>query len=158
MLSKQILSRTPRELQNFERSVFMKEVSTQNLWSFELATQEGLNFPIWIKIGFQQRDMQDSQNINNDTFYRRPVKFAQSFNLTEKKPDSAILIKYDDDDYSQGYGQIKETFSALTKHDLLNPYITDHDFRSSNEGNDTGYNFYVLHIRYQKKPRICSTN
>ena len=34
MLSKQILSRTPTELQYLERSVFMKEVNTQKLWSF----------------------------------------------------------------------------------------------------------------------------
>ena len=26
----------------------MKEVSTQNFWTFELGTQEGVNVPIWI--------------------------------------------------------------------------------------------------------------
>ena len=31
-----------------ERSVIMKEVKTQNLWTFELGTQEGINVPIWI--------------------------------------------------------------------------------------------------------------
>ena len=41
-----------------ERSVFIKEVNTQNLWTFELGTQEGVNVPIWINIGFQQRDRQ----------------------------------------------------------------------------------------------------
>ena len=35
MLSKQILSKTPTELQYVERSVLMKEVSTQNLWTSE---------------------------------------------------------------------------------------------------------------------------
>ena len=60
---------------------------------------------------------------------------------TERYPDSDILLNYDDDDdYSQGYGQIKEAFRALTKDDILKPYISDDVFRSSNEGNNIGYN------------------
>ena len=59
MLSKQILSKTPTELQQKERSVFMKDVKTQNLWKFELGTQEGKNIPIWSFVGFQQTDRQD---------------------------------------------------------------------------------------------------
>ena len=39
----------------------MKEVNTQNLLTFELGTQEGLNFPIIIIISFQQKDRLDSQ-------------------------------------------------------------------------------------------------
>ena len=67
-LSKQILSKTPTELRFVERSVFMKEVNNQNLWNFELGSHENMNVPIWIIIGIQQRDRQDSQNLNNDTF------------------------------------------------------------------------------------------
>ena len=59
-------------------------------------------------------------------------------------------MNYDDDDYNQGYGQIKEAFRALTKDDILQPYISDRDFRSSNNNNDIGYNLYVFDIRYQK--------
>ena len=61
-----------------------------------------------------------------------------------------ILLNYNDDDYNQGYGQIKEAFKALTKDDILQPYISDNDFRSSNNNNDIGYNLYVFDIRYQK--------
>ena len=39
ILSRQILSKVPTELQYVERSVFMKEVNTKTLWSFELGTQ-----------------------------------------------------------------------------------------------------------------------
>ena len=67
--SKQILSKVPTELQYVERSVFMKEVNTQNLWTFELGTQERINVPIWNIVGFQQKDRQDSQKLNNDKFY-----------------------------------------------------------------------------------------
>ena len=63
---------------------------------------------------------------------------------------AVFLLNFDDDYFSQCYGQIKETFKALTKDDILQPYISDNDFRSSNNGNDTGYRLYVFYIRYQK--------
>ena len=90
---------------------------------FELGTQEGTTIPIGIIAGFQQRERQDSENINNDTFYRPPVTSAQCIICTEKYPDAGILLNYDDDDYSQGHGQIKEASRFLTKNDILNPYI-----------------------------------
>ena len=90
------------------------------------------------------------QTLNNDTFYRMPISSAQCIIGTEKYPDSAILLNYDDDDYSQGYGQIKEAFRALTKDNILHPYISEDDFRSDNNGNNIGYNIHVFDIRYQK--------
>ena len=98
----------------------MKEVNTQNFWTFELGTQEGINVPIWTFVGFQQSDRQHDQNLNNNTFYRPPVTSAQCIIGTEKYPDSAILLNYNDDDYGQGYGQIKEAFKALTKMTYFN--------------------------------------
>ena len=145
-----IQKKTPTLLNYVERSVFMKEVNTQNLWTFELGTQEGINVPIWIFVAFQQSDRQNDQNLNNDTFYRHPVTSAQCIIGTEKYPDSGILFNYNDDDYSQGYGQIKDAFKALTKDNLLQTYISEHDFRSSNIGDNIGYNIYAFDIRYQK--------
>ena len=147
-LSKQILSKTPTELKFVERSVFMKEVNNQNVWNFEHGSHENMNVPIWIIIGFQQRDRQDSQNLNNDTFCRLPVVSAQCIIGTEKYPDAGILLIYDDDDYSQGYHQIIEAFRALTKDDVIQPYISEADFRRSNvAANDVGYNLYFFDIR-----------
>ena len=60
------------------------------------------------------------------------------------------MLNYNDDDYSQGYSQIKEAFSALARDDILKPNISDHDLRSSNDGNNIVYNLYVFDIRYQK--------
>ena len=129
----------------------MKEVNNQNVWNFELDSQENMNVPIWVIIGFQQQDRQDSQNLNNDTFCRLPVVSAQCVNATENYADAGILINYDDDDYSQGYHQIEEAFRALTKDDILQPYISEEDFRTSNvRAADVGYNLYVFDIRYQK--------
>ena len=89
--------------------------------------------------------------MNNDTFCRLPVVSAQCIIGTEKYPDAGILLDYNNDDYSQGYHQIKEAFKALTKDDILQPYISDDDFKTSNiRADDVGYNLYVFDIRYQK--------
>ena len=146
----QIKDKTPTNLHYPERSVFMKDVNTQNFWTFELGTQEGVNVPIWVFVAFQQQDRQHDQNLNNDTFYRMPVSSAQCIIGTEKYPDSATLLNYDDDDYSQGYGMVKEAFKALLKDNILQPYISEDDFRSDNNGNNIGYNIHVFDIRYQK--------
>ena len=145
-LSKQILNKTPTQIKYPERSVFMKEVNTQNFWTSDLGTQEGINFPTWVFVGFQQNDREHDQNLNSDTFVRLPVISDQFVIGTERYPDSAILLNYDDDDYSQGYGLIKEDFKSLTKDDILKPFISEDDFRSPNNGNDIGYNIYAFDI------------
>ena len=148
----QIFNKTPTELRHVERSVFMREVNNQLLWNFEGGSQESMNVPIWIIIRFQQQDRQSSKNLNIDTFCRLPFVSAQCIIGTEKYPDAGILLNYDDDDYDQRYVQIKEAVRALTKDDILQPYISDDDFRSSNvRADDVDYNLYVFDIRYQKK-------
>ena len=99
----------------------MKEVNNQNLWIFELGSQKNMNVPIWIIIGLQQQKRQDSQNLNNDTFCRLPVVSAQCIIGTENYPDAELSLTYDDDDYAQGYSQIKEALKVLTKDDILQP-------------------------------------
>ena len=146
----QIKKNIPTQLHYLERSVFMKELNTQNLWTFELGTQEGINVPVWIFVAFQQSDRQNDQNLNNDNFYRPLVTSAQCIIGTEKYPDSGILLNYNDDNYSQGYGQIKEAFKALTKDNILQQYISENDFRSSNDVDNIDYNIYAFDIRYQK--------
>ena len=76
-----------------------------------------------------------------------PVSSAQCIIGTEKDPDSAILLNYADD---QEYAQIKEAFKALTKDNILQPYISENDFKTDNNGNTIGYNIHVFDIRYQK--------
>ena len=62
----------------------MNKVNNQNLWNFQLGSQEGMEVPIWIIVGFQTKDRQDSQNLNNDVFYRLPVTSDQCMKDTEK--------------------------------------------------------------------------
>ena len=54
-------------------------------------------------------------------------------------PDSGTLIIYIIDEHSQRYGEIEETFRAVTKDDILQPYISEHDFGSSHKNNDNVY-------------------
>ena len=101
-------------------------------------------------MGFN-KDRQDSPNLNYDTFFKLPVTSAQCITGTDKCPDNGTLKNYDDDDVPQGYGQIREAFRDLTKDDILKPYISGQDFRSSNiRLDDVGYNLYVSDIRYQR--------
>ena len=79
-----------------------------------------------------------------------PVTSRQFIVGTEKYPDSANLLNYNDDVYSQGYGQIKEAFRALTKDKILQPYISEDDFRLSNDGANTGSIIHAFDIGYQK--------
>ena len=88
--------------------------------------------------------------MNNDTFYRLPVTSAQCIIETEKYPDSGILFKINGDEHTQVYAQFKEAFRALTKDNILQQYITEDDFRSSNDGDDVGYNVHIFDLRYQK--------
>ena len=60
------------------------------------------------------------------------------------------MLNYNDDDFSQGYSQVKEVFRALSKDDILKSYITDNDFRSSKNAKNIGYFLCVFDIRYQK--------
>ena len=115
-----------------------------------IGAQEGINIPIWIFTVFRQSDREHDGNLNNDTFCRLPVTPAQVIIGTVKYPDSGILLKYDGDDYSHGYGQIKEALKALTIDNFLLPYKSENDFRSSNDDNDIGSNVHSFDIRYQK--------
>ena len=125
----------------------MEEVKNQNLWNFDFGSQESMNVPIWTIIGFQQRDSQGWHNLKNDIFGGFPVTSAQCIIGTGKKPDAGIFLIYDGD-YSQGYGQIKEAFRALTKNDILQTYTFIDDFRSTDAGVvEIGYNLYVLDIQ-----------
>ena len=151
ILCKQILSKTTTELRYVERSVFMKEITNQALWNFEFGSQQSMTVFIWIIIGFQERNRQNSQNWNNDRFCSLPVTSALWIIGTEIYPDADILLNYDDDEHSQGYAQFKIVFTALAKDDILQPCISDDNFRFSNTGVvEIFYTLYVFDIKIRK--------
>ena len=67
-ITKRISIKTPTELRYTDLSVFLRKINKQSLWNFELGSQESIKNPIWTFEGFQQRDRQDSQKLNFDTF------------------------------------------------------------------------------------------
>ena len=67
----------------------MNELNDQNLWNFEMGSQENMNVPMWIVVGFQQRDRQDSQNLKKVSFCRLLVVSAQCVNSMEEYPNSS---------------------------------------------------------------------
>ena len=151
LLSNQRLKKISTHLRYVEGSVFMKEMNNKNIWNFELGSKENMNVPIWKIIGFQQQNREDSQDLNNDTFCKLSVVSAQCIIGTERYPSAGILLTSVDDDYAQGYHQINEAFKALTKNDILQPYISADGFRFSNVRADgDGYNLCVFNIQYQK--------
>ena len=104
ILSKQSSCKTPTELRYIERSVFVKKFFNRSHRNFELGSQESMNVPVWIIIGFQQRNRQNYQNLNNDSFFWLPGTSAKGVIGTENHPDSGILLNYDDGDHCRGYG------------------------------------------------------
>ena len=150
IIMNQTVKKMAIELRYIERSVFMTEVNTQNLWTSELGTQADINNPIRIFVIFQQSDRQHDQNLNNDSFSRMPVTPAQCIIGSEKYPDSGILSNHNDDDYAQGYSQVKKASGAPTEKYILQPYIIENDFRSSNDDDDIGYNVHIFDTQYQK--------
>ena len=71
----QLLDKSPTELYYLERSVFRKDVNTNNNWTFELGNS-GESTPIWIIVGFQARNKSDSQTHNNAIFDRLNISNA----------------------------------------------------------------------------------
>ena len=78
----------------------MKDVTTENIWSFELGVEDGIDVTIYVIAGFVQRDQFIQQHQKNDTFYRPSVVNAQCIIGGEKFPDAGINCIYAIDKYS----------------------------------------------------------
>ena len=150
-----IESKTSTELTYIKRSSYVKDVTTENNWTFELFVGDGIDVPIFVIVGFMQKDQFNQQHQNNDTFYRPSVVnvFIGQCNIgSEKLPDAGINCDYAIDKYSQAYGEIVSCFRHLAKDNILQPYITQKDFVTTNNypGGNPGYNLYVFDIRHHQ--------
>ena len=87
-------------------SSYMKDVTNKNNCTFELGVGSGIDIPIYVKIGFMQRDQFNQQHQTNDTFHRPSVVNAQCIIRSENFPDAGINCNCDFDRYSQAYGEI----------------------------------------------------
>ena len=147
----QLLNKDPTELYYTERSVFRKDVNTNNNWTFELGnasgnsggSYRGSESPTFIIVGFQARNKIDSQTHDNSVFDRLPISSAVCKIGSEKYPDDGIESDYDRDKYDQAYSEIENFYHLHSECNLLNPFIDLHKFR-------TNYNFYVFDLSKQK--------
>ena len=114
----------------------MKDVNTQNLWTCEVVCQESNNMPAWILVRFQLGNRLESNKRNDGTLSRPAVTNGQCTFGTQQDPDASIIKNFDDDNCSDGHVQLKESFKALRKNDIVQPQNSDHDFRFSNRDID----------------------
>ena len=147
-----IVSKAATELSYIKRSSYMKGVTTEINWNFELGVGDGIYILIYVIVGVMQRDQLNQQHQNKDTFYRPSVVNAQCVSGNEKIPDAGINCNYAVDKYSQAYGENVSCFRHLVKNNILQPYITQNDFITSNyyPNDNLGYNLYVLVICHHK--------
>ena len=138
----QILNKDPTELYYTERTVFRKDVNTNNNWTFELG-DSGESTPTFVIVGFQARNKIDPQTHDNATFGRLLVSNAVCKIGSEKYPDDGIECDYDRDKYDQAYSEIENFYHLKSETNLLNPFIDLHKFR-------TKFNFYVFDLSKQK--------
>ena len=142
----QILNKDPTEFFYTERTVFRKDVNTNNNWTFELGNSGGeaaQSTSTFVIVGFQARNKIDSQTHDNPKFDRLSVSNAVCKIGSENYPDDGIECDYDRDEYDQAYSEIGNFYHLKTETNLLNLFIDLHKFR-------TNYNFYVFDLSKQK--------
>ena len=79
-----------------------------------------------------QRDQFNQQNQKNDTLYRPSAVNAQCITGSEEIPDAGVNCNHAIDEYSHAYGEIVSCFRHSSKGNILQPYITQKDFITSN--------------------------
>ena len=65
-----IASETATELSYIKRSSYMKDVTSEKNWTFELGVGDSIDVPIYVKVGFMLRDQFSQQHQNVDTYYK----------------------------------------------------------------------------------------
>ena len=139
----QLLNKDPTELFYTERTVFRKDANKKNNWTFELGNSgSGSNpelTPVFVIVGFQARNIIDSQTHGNATFDRLPISNAVCKIGSEKHPGYGRKCNYSRDKFDQAYSEIENFYQLKSETNLFNPFIDLHKFRRS-------YNFYVFDL------------
>ena len=132
----QILDKPPIELYYFERSVFRKVVTTNNVRILELGNSRE-STQTHLIVGFQARYKIDSHLLNNSTLDQFQGSSAVCKIGSEKYPDDGIECDNDRDNYHQACHKIETFFNIHSQTNLPNPFISLLQFR-------TDYTFYVF--------------
>ena len=138
----QVLNKNPTELYYTERTVFRKDVNTNNNWTFELGNS-GESTPTFVIVGFQATNKNDSQTHDNPTFDRLSVSNAAGKIGSENHSDDGIEYDYDRGKFDQAYSEIENIYHLKCETNLPNPFTDLHKFRRN-------YNVYVFDLFKQK--------
>ena len=65
-----IVPKTPTELSFTKRSSFMKNVPSENTWTFKTCVGNGFQKSLYVIVGFMQRGQFNQQHQNNDAFHK----------------------------------------------------------------------------------------
>ena len=57
-----VVSRAATESSYIKRSSYMKDLTTEINWTFELGVGDGFDGPIYVVVGFMQRDQPNQQH------------------------------------------------------------------------------------------------
>ena len=106
----QLLNKDPTELNYMERIVFRKDVNTNNNWTSDLGNS-GESTPTFLIVGFQARNIIDSQTHDNAKFDRLPISNAVLKIGSEKYPVERIECDYDRGNYREAYQKKKTCIS-----------------------------------------------
>ena len=115
-----IISKTATKLSYIIRSSRMEDVTTENNWILELGVGDGIDIPIYVIVGYMQRDQFNEQHQVFDIFHRPSVVNAQCIIGSEKFPDAGINCNFAIDRSSQAYGEIISSFGPLDKDNFCN--------------------------------------
>ena len=123
LIMNQILDKSLIELCYTERSVFRKDVNTNNDWLFEIG-HSGDSTSTHIVVGFQARTKIESQLHNNSTFDQLQVSNAVCKVVFERHPADVLKCDYDRDNYHQAYHEIGNFSEYYSQTNLLIPFTS----------------------------------
>ena len=118
-----IVPRAATGLTNIIRSSYTTDVTSENIWTFELGVKSGIDVPIHKIVGFMQREQFNLQQ-KNDTFYRPTAVNAQCITVSEKYPDAEKNFTYDVEKNQQAHGEIVSCFRHSAQDNISKPNIT----------------------------------
>ena len=114
LVKEQILKKEPTELYFIERSVYRKDVNTNNNWTFELGQSAAMS-PNWIIVAFMNTQKFDNQERDNSIFDRLPIVYCVCKIGSEIFPENGINCNYDRDNFCEAYYEIENIFGCTLK-------------------------------------------
>ena len=143
LVNEHILAKNNTEYSYVARTVSSKPVNLNNNWRIEIGSLSGIDFPIYVIVGFQsQARTGPDQRQNNAVFDRLDVIEASCNIGSVRYPEHEYQVDFTKNKYNEPYNEIKRFYKDYIKGEG-GPYITFKDFKEL-------YNLWVFDLRNQK--------